>query len=222
MIAVLGVLAIGIVTHAPGAFYLSWNPAVQFLGAALIVVSMIWGIIWAGIRLWHKRQVKELAGQITPHITELGHRLDKQDLILATVDAEIRTNGGSSLKDSVNRIEANQEVDRLTLTAKQIEIRDVLIAQQIVIKQDLTTAQNRIKEDLITAQGEIKEDLTAAQEEIKEDLLASQQEIKEELDSNQAWAEKTLEKVGSDIVQVKVDQAKHLGVHEGMLMKKDA
>jgi hypothetical protein len=143
------------------AFFVGWNPIVQFLCAALIISSMIWGLVWSGIRLWHKRQVKELASQITPLLTELKDSIGKQDDVLDRVRHEVELNNGSSIKDSVRRIEENQENTRLA-------------------------------------------------------LVRSNEEIRRDLDSNQRWTANTLEKVGDDIKTIQIEQAKHLGVHEGM------
>lgn len=76
-----------------------------FLGASAVA---LWGFIWGGIRLWHRRAAKTLAEKFKPMIDsfrdEIGKRLDSQDRVLQTVEHEVTFNNGSSLKDGVKAL----------------------------------------------------------------------------------------------------------------------
>lgn len=107
-------------------FWDTLNPEVQFICSALLILSMVWGVIWGGIRLWHKRQVKELAKEITPLLDKINDRMDAQDEVLRNVEHEVLLNNGSSIKDAVNRIENNQANTKETLEKTQTITNDTL------------------------------------------------------------------------------------------------
>lgn len=102
---------------------LNLNPWVQFVCAALLIVSMVWGLIWGGIRLWHRRATRSLkdafSDEVRPLFDELRgevlERLSTQDAILEHVEHEISLNSGSSVKDGVNilREQSNEHTRRL-------------------------------------------------------------------------------------------------------------
>lgn len=81
------------------------DQASQFLmdyGPIIWTVFLFVGIIAALIKVWPfiSKVVK-----VIDIISELPDRLDKIERRLETVEHEVKTNGGSSIKDAVKRIE---------------------------------------------------------------------------------------------------------------------
>lgn len=81
------------------------DQASQFLmdyGPIIWTVFLITGILAALIKVWPfiSKVVK-----VIDIISELPDRLDKIERRLETVEHEVKTNGGSSIKDAVKRIE---------------------------------------------------------------------------------------------------------------------
>ncbi len=119
----------------------STNNWVQYLASFGLIMGMVWGVVWGGIRLWHKRQVVELAAKITPLLTEINGRLDSQDAVLSDVQHEVTLNNGSSVKDSVNRIEESQILTKTALEVTQAATTKTLerMAEEITtIRIDLS------------------------------------------------------------------------------------
>jgi len=81
------------------------DQAAQFLmdyGPIIWTVFLIVGILAALIKVWPfiSKVVK-----VIDIISELPDRLDKIEKRLENVEQEVKTNGGSSIKDAVKRIE---------------------------------------------------------------------------------------------------------------------
>lgn len=81
------------------------DQASQFLmdyGPIIWTVFLIIGILAALIKIWPfiSKVVK-----VIDIISELPERLDKIEARLENVEHEVKTNGGSSIKDAVKRIE---------------------------------------------------------------------------------------------------------------------
>ena len=79
--------------------------ASQFLmdyGPIIWTIFLIVGILAAIVKVWPV--ISKLVHTIEI-IAELPERLDKIELRLKAVEQEVKTNGGSSIKDAVKRIE---------------------------------------------------------------------------------------------------------------------
>jgi hypothetical protein len=141
---------------------LGLNPWVSFLCSLLIIASMLWGLIWGGIRLWHKRATRSLKEafqeQVAPilvgmkedlatKITEVKERLDDQDAVLEHVEHEVSLNSGTSVKDGVNAL--RREGEEHTRQLKEVKAEQTKAAQLQVV------AAERIEDLRIAQEGHI-------------------------------------------------------------------
>lgn len=107
-----------------------WN----FLADIAVVGGALWGVLAGASVFYHKYQMHELSTKIEPMFEKVNDRLDAQDVVLKDVQHEVTLNNGGSVKDSVNRIERNQQ-DEMAVRAK------------------LTTTVEKIDRDLTTHLG---------------------------------------------------------------------
>jgi tetrahydromethanopterin S-methyltransferase subunit G len=78
-----------------GQFLMDYGPIVWYVFITVVIISIV-AKIWPTIsKIVHTIDI----------IAELPERLDKIEQRLAGVEREVKTNGGSSIKDAVKRIE---------------------------------------------------------------------------------------------------------------------
>lgn len=87
-----------------GVSLLGLNPIMSLLCSFVVVIGSLWGLVWGGIKMWHKQASKSLEGKIAPYFDKVDKRLDAQDEVLGDVQHEVTTNSGQSLKDEVKRV----------------------------------------------------------------------------------------------------------------------
>ena len=84
-----------------------------FFGLLIAAGTVVVGIY--GLLKWLDKRVTWVHDAKTS-LTELPGRLDEQDKQIAAIVADLRPNGGKSMKDAANRMERNQiEMNRMLL-----------------------------------------------------------------------------------------------------------
>jgi hypothetical protein len=118
-----------------------WNPLVQFVCALIIIGGSVWGVVWGGIKLWHRQASRSLEEKFKPFFDKIDTRLDSQDVVLEKVEHEVTFNNGGSLKDEVRRVSAQVGGIMDVLTTKAPSALDPFPRLGLI---DLQIAQGQI------------------------------------------------------------------------------
>lgn len=137
------------------------NPWVQLLCSTLLIASMVWGAIWGGIRLWHRRASRTLESKFKPYFDKIDFRLDQQDDVMDNVQHEVTTNSGQSLKDGVKAVgnQVSEIMDVLTTKPPtlldpypRLGVIDTQKAQGYALKE-IKDVVEKLAEDILLDSG---------------------------------------------------------------------
>lgn len=114
---------------------------IDWLASLVVTIGGVWGVVWGGITLWHKKQAKLLNDrfdeQVKPLFDDILSRLGDQDQVLEKVCHEVEFNNGSSVKDGVTRVE--NQVREIHVTQMDVKSAAEATSRQVAkIDRDLT------------------------------------------------------------------------------------